>query len=247
MTCQENDGGWGYGEAARAAPPTLSMTCAGPGQRDGLPRVPGAGRRINDKAGREPFSPAIKKGLGWFEKGDNSINGAAGNGYTLYGVERVGLASGFKFFGQHDWYRELATKVVASQQADGSFPGGHGAAINTAYSLLFLARGRHPIVMNKLRFDSDGKGGTGYWLNRPRDAANLARFVGKQLEHPLNWQVINVDTDWTHWLDSPIMEIASHKDVEVHPGADSTSCATSSTPAGCSTSRPTATPPISTR
>ena len=59
--------------------------------------------------------------------------------------------------------------------------------------------------MTKLRFDG------GYWANRPRDAANLARFAGRQLEHPFNWQVVNVERDWTEWNDSPVLELASHK------------------------------------
>src|SRR6185437_13360692 len=60
--------------------------------------------------------------------------------------------------------------------------------------------------MNKLRFN-------GYWANRPRDAANLARYVGRQLERPLNWQVVPLDRDWTDWMDSPILYLASHKPV----------------------------------
>jgi hypothetical protein len=215
-TCQLHDGGWGYsrGEAGPGGgQATLTMTCAGLASEfvthEYLEPV-----QIGDKPGRIPFSPAIKKGLEWFEKGSNCITGAPGNGYALYGVERVGLASGFKFFGQHDWYRELAAHAVTAQAADGSFVGQWGLVPNTAYYLLFLSRGRHPIVMNKLRFDTDGNKGIGYWLNRPQDASNLARYVGHQLENPLNWQVINVDTDWTQWLDSPILEIASQKEVK---------------------------------
>ena len=94
--------------------------------------------------------------------------------------------------------------------------------------------------MSKLRFDSDGKNGIGYWLNRPRDAANLARFVGKQLEHPLNWQVINVDTDWTGGSTRPSWRSPATRRSS-SPPSRSTSCATMSRPAGCSTSRPTAT------
>ncbi len=211
---QLGDGGWSYSQGGPGGGlATLSMTCAGLASEfvthEYLEPV-----QIGDKPGRIPFSPTIKKGLDWFEKGNNCIKDAPGNGYTLYGVERVGLACGFKFFGQHDWYRELATHIVAAQTPEGSFPGPWNDTVNSAYSLLFLARGRHPIVMNKLRFDSDGNKGTGYWLNRPRDAANLARYVSHQLENPLNWQVINVDTDWTQWLDSPVLEIASHKEVK---------------------------------
>ena len=72
------------------------------------------------------------------------------------------------------------------------------------YSLLFLARGRHPIIMNKLRFEGRGRIGL-------RDVANLARFASRELERPLNWQVVPITRDWTDWMDSPILYLASHQ------------------------------------
>ena len=119
-------------------------------------------------------------------------------GYALYGVERVGLASGFKQFGRHDWYRELAEDAVIQQGANGSWGSG---VVDTSYALLFLARGRHPILMNKLRFDRRGDAAVQYWSNRPRDLSNAARFAARQLERPINWQVVSVDNPWTDWMD----------------------------------------------
>src|SRR5438045_8203476 len=78
--------------------------------------------RFTGNVGREPFIPAITKGLKWLESADNSIDLDHG-GYNLYGLERVGLASGFKYLGSHDWYRELAAQALTDQQADGSFFG----------------------------------------------------------------------------------------------------------------------------
>nr|ASV46798.1 hypothetical protein [uncultured bacterium] len=197
------NGQWAYGDGGRGGG-TLSMTAAGTASmfvtQEYISLKDLRLRRRGDDVGREPFSEPLRKALAWFEQGDNSVtlNGSWW-GYTLYGIERVGLASGFKYFGTHDWYRELARQVVARQQANGSW----GDPIETSYALLFLARGRHPILMNKLRFD-------GYWANRPRDAANLARFAGRQFERPLNWQVVNLQRDWYDWLDSPILYVASH-------------------------------------
>jgi len=114
----------------------------------------------------------------------------------------VGLASGFKFFGTHDWYREMA-RVAVDRQRGGAWFGSYGVDVDTAYHLLFLARGRHPILMNKLRFE-------GSWANRPRDVANLAKVGSKELERPLNWQVVPITRDWTDWTDSPILYISSH-------------------------------------
>ena len=72
--------------------------------------------------------PAVAKGLAWLEAGDTSTALDHG-GYNLYGLERVGLASGFKYFGDHDWYRELAKSVIASQQRDGSLGVGLGQGV----------------------------------------------------------------------------------------------------------------------
>ncbi|QOV87320.1 DUF4159 domain-containing protein [Humisphaera borealis] len=171
---------------------------------------------MSGSVGREPYNIPIKKGLSWFETANNGIS--AGGGYGMYGVERVGLASGFKFFGQHDWYRVYAQRILKAQQPSGGWSGGGlgGGVVDTCYYLLFLSRGRHPILMNKLRFDGDAKT-PGFWANRPRDAANLAKTISKKIERPLNWQVINVATHWEEWLDSPIMTIASHQPYKFSP------------------------------
>ena len=194
--CQLADGSWDYTGYGRGVNGRLSMSLAGCASlfvtHDWLDAP-----KIGAAVGRDPFSKPLAKGLAYLETGDNSVN--INGGYTLYGLERVGLASGFKFFGDHEWYRELATAVIRAQEGDGSW----GNEIETAYHLLFLARGRHPVLMNKLRYD-------GYWANRPRDVANLARFGSRELERPLNWQVVPITRDWTDWMDSPILYMASH-------------------------------------
>ena len=200
ISCQAANGQWGYGPG-RPASGTISMSCAGVASlfvtHDWLDAP-----KFGASVGRDPFSPALKKGLDWFEQGNNSVNINGGWwGYTIYGVERVGLASGFKFFGQHDWYRELATQILRGQGEDGSWDNGN--PVDTAYCLLFLSRGRHPILMNKLRFD-------GFWANRPRDLANLAKYTSHQLERTVNWQVVPLSHPWTDWNDSPIVYLASH-------------------------------------
>ena len=159
--------------------------------------------------GRDPFPPALERALRWWETNEDwlaredprSPFGQTYWGYQLYGIERVGLASGFKYFGKHDWYRVLARQAVEAQAEDGSWQ--DGRVIDTAYVLLFLARGRAPILMNKLRYD-------GFWANRPRDLANLARFATHSTERPLNWQIVDVRTEWHDWLDAPILYVAGH-------------------------------------
>ena len=195
IDCQNSNGAFGYHRNGE----TLSMTLAGTASlfvcHDYLESVRAGG------VGRPPFSPALTKALNWLEQGDRIVEQQGQWGYTLYGVERVGLASGFKYFGKNDWYRILARQAISRQANDGSW---EENPIETAYALLFLARGRHPIIMNKLRFD-------GYWANRPRDVANLSRFASREMERPLNFQIVSVDHPWTDWTDSPILYIASHE------------------------------------
>jgi hypothetical protein len=196
------DGQWSY--EGPESEGRLSMTAAGVASlfvtHDWLVAPKFGGNDV----GRDPFSPALLKGLNWLEESNHSVNVSASQlmPYTLYGIERVGLASGFKYFGSHDWYRELARQMIDTQKPDGSWGGQE--MIETPYVLLFLARGRHPILMNKLRFD-------GFWANRPRDLANLSRYASKEMETPVNWQVVPLSHNWTDWTDCPILYIASHK------------------------------------
>ncbi|HSU68751.1 MAG TPA: hypothetical protein VLJ39_17860, partial [Tepidisphaeraceae bacterium] len=185
MHAQDTNGQWSYGPDPEGSG-THSMTCAGLASlyvaHDWLDMP-----RQAVSVGRDPFTPPLAKGLHWLEDADNSIELDHG-AYDLYGLERVGLASGFKYFGSHDWYRQLAAQSIRQQQSNGSW----GDDVETAYNLLFLARGRHPILMNKLRFE-------GYWANRPRDLANLSRFMSHELERQLNWQIVPLARPWTDW------------------------------------------------
>jgi hypothetical protein len=201
LSCQLPDGEWaytGYGDMGR-----LSMTVAGittllvtEDQLDA--------RLVVNQLGHPPFTPALQHGLNWLESGNNSVRLPANwRTYNLFGLERAALASGFKYFGTHDWYRELAKEQLALQEPNGSWVGSH-PIVDTAYTLLFLSRGRHPIFMNKLRFDT-------YWANRPRDIANLSHYASTVLERPINWQVVSFKSGWSDWMDSPVLYIASHE------------------------------------
>jgi hypothetical protein len=197
---QAHSGGWGYGPGAQQA--TLAMTSAGVTSlfiaREQLGTTPGAPDRETGAA----LPRAIQLGLEWLDEADHAVNIGGHRGYTLYGLERAGLASGYKFFGKHDWYLTLAAQAIKDQRADGSWDGGDGTMAETAFTVLFLSRGRHPIFVSKLRF-------AGNWANRPRDVANLTRFAGRELERPLNWQTVGLEREWTEWTDSPVLFIAS--------------------------------------
>ena len=202
LGCQLPNGEWGYrgyGDVGR-----LSMTVAGITTllvtEDQLDQ-----RAVLTTLGHPPFTPALQKGLNWLESGDNSVRlPATWRTYNLFGLERAALASGFKYFGDHDWYKELAAEQLRMQNRTTGGWGGGQEVVDTGYTLLFLSRGRHPIFMNKLRFDT-------YWANRPRDIANLSHYASTVLEKPINWQVVSLKSDWSDWMDSPVLYIASHE------------------------------------
>ncbi|MEO6436874.1 MAG: DUF4159 domain-containing protein [Tepidisphaeraceae bacterium] len=209
-SCQLKDGQWGYARSSDSG--YFSMNVAGIASllvtHDYLDAPLLGGKRSFT---RDPYPPGLTAGLKWLETDDNAVRIESAPlfyvGYNLFGIERVGLASGFKRFGRHDWFVELGSDLLRTQNPDGSFSSATDARaqlIETAYALLFLSRGRHPVMMNKLRFDE-------YWTNRPREISNLANFVGKDLERPINWQVVDAKRDADDWADAPVMFIASHK------------------------------------
>jgi hypothetical protein len=201
LNCQLPDGEWaygGYGDMGR-----MSMTVAGITTllvaQDQL-----GSASLGNALGQAPYSKVLQNGLNWLEAGNNSVHlPDYWRTYALFGLERAALASGFKYFGNHNWYRELAIEQIGLQQPDGSWAG-TDPIVDTSYTLLFLSRGRHPIFMNKLRFD-------GYWSNRPRDISNLTHYAATELERPLNWQVVSLKSSWTDWMDSPVLFIAGHE------------------------------------
>ncbi len=218
--CQFANGQWGYGprvngQILRLGPgplaggATCSMTLAGIASLLAIQSQPDVTRHLPE-LGAPPFDQPLARGIQWLEQGGNCIvgltpgSGGWGGGYDLFAIQRIGLASGLKYFGSHDWYREGASLALKWQHPDGSF----GDPVETAFCLLFLASARQSVAINKLRFD-------GAWANRPRDLANLTNHVGHELERPMRWQIVPIQRDWTDWTDAPILYLASHDKVSI--------------------------------
>lgn len=203
LACQGGDGGWSY----RVGASSQTMTTAGLASMflcydnllyDGFVKCD-----MGEKA--QQILRPLNRGLEWMDKnfGGSGSRGIGNSYYLLYGVERVGLASGYKYFGKMDWYKAGANTLLKSQGGDGSWPGGYGPVVNTSYALLFLVRGRHAILFNKLEFDGD-------WNNRPRDMAQLSRWIGKKFEEStVNWQIVNMKVSPEEWLDAPILYLSA--------------------------------------
>ena len=113
--------------------------------------------------------------------------------YGLYGIERVGRLTGNRFIGGHDWYRLGCEFFVDTQKADGRWDGegrqfDHWPVVATSFSLLFLSKGRTPVLMTKLAYNRGDD-----WNNKRSDCKNLVAFVSKELfkGQPMAWQIFD--------------------------------------------------------
>ena len=211
------DGGWNYGRPGAWAnvPSYGSMTAAAAASlftiRDSLNPGQGCPCQGGRSAGRRDrlVAKAIDGGVKWladrFTAAGNPgrTGGSTRNFYWLYAAERVGMHTGLKYFGTHNWYAEGAKLILAGQRRDGSF----GRFSDTSFALLFLIKGRGPILMNKLMYD-------GPWDLHPYDAANLAAYVGDIKEQRINWQVIHLDIPVADMHDAPILYITTEQAIE---------------------------------
>jgi hypothetical protein len=115
--------------------------------------------------------------------------------YTLYGIERAGRLSGQRYLGEHDWYRAGCEYLVGVQNGNGSWKGdrlGEDApVIATSFALLFLSKGRTPVLLTKLAYGQPDYAG---WNNKRNDMRNLTEFASDKLfnKRPLTWQVFDV-------------------------------------------------------
>ena len=213
LRAQNKDGGWTYGGSGAS---TGTMTCAGIASTLVCMDNLRSGDFLQCKTGSNVATRSVEGGLAWLEKSFTSGEAGGWQLYYYYGIERVGLASGMKYFGAIDWYKTLGKTILGMQQTDGSwsFQGGvgdeSGKVVGTGYALLILIRGRQPLLFNKLQFSSIEKKKPllSDWNCRPRDLAHLCAWIGETFETNVNWQVINTRVPVSDWHDAPILYIS---------------------------------------
>jgi len=163
---------------------------------------------------------ATEKGIKWLA--DNMSKFATDQAYdrdfpypTLYAYERVGAASGLRYFGGVDWYDKGSTWALKKQRPNGSWVIEQYAAFSpvseTSFVMLFLAKGRAPIVISKLQYANGGKSGN--WNQRSRDVANAVRWIGRTIERELSFQVVDAKASLEDILESPLLYIAGNEAV----------------------------------
>ena len=151
--------------------------------------------------------------------------------YYLYGLERTGRLSARRFIGQSDWYREgaeflLRRKGSFSQYWRAGLSLERSNIVATSFALLFLSKGRWPVLVSKLKYDSDGDMGTdgtggtetgngeGYlsraeWNQHPNDLDHLTRYAESQWGRKMTWQVIDSKrAGIDDYMQTPVLSIS---------------------------------------
>ena len=160
----------------------------------------------------------LDAGLAWLGKhfsvernpGSQEL-GSVWHYYYLYGVERVGRLTARRFIGKSDWYREGAEYLVNHQDPlahywKGASHGETNRHVATAMAMLFLSKGRRPVLLGKLKH-----GGNNDWNNHRLDAANLTYAAEQQWELDLTWQVIDPEqAEVEDLLQAPVLYVSGN-------------------------------------
>jgi Domain of unknown function (DUF4159) len=219
---QSRDGSWSYTGTTSSG----SMTCAGVASIVIASRhIPqGDAGVLGDKViccGPPRDESNVAKGLGWLERHFSVARNPVAQGqvtnhhlYYLYGLERVGRLTGNRFIGKHDWYREGTEVLIKSQDSFQGFwlsPGLPGKESSTAMALLFLSKGKRPVVISKLQHSPNDD-----WNHHPTDVAQLTRHIESRWRQTLNWQYLNHGKlSAKDLLQSPVLFISGQSELRM--------------------------------
>ncbi len=214
----QDAGYWTYVEAGALSGPSFTMTVAGASglvisgmgldaSEQGLNPATGVAKNC----GKYALNAPLNKAMNWIARYFAFYNARESKSdfYSIYGIERIGRLSGQRFIGRTDWYRDGCKLLVDDQTREGAWAQKHGIQIDgvnviaTSFALLFLSKGRTPVLVSKLAYGDfvmpDGKmlvergpdPGVVEWNRKHNDARHLTEFASKELFGglPLGWQV----------------------------------------------------------
>jgi serine/threonine protein kinase len=226
---QQQDGSRAY--TPRATVITASMTCAGISSlilcRHWMAQARGqeylTGESIRD-CGRSGLDANAQAGLDWlashFHVDQNVGGGQQWKFYYLHHLERAATLAGVRYLGQNDWYRLGAQELLKTQNKLGGWWQGAvleaDKALATSFAVLFLAKGRAPVVINKLRYGASARTTkkariTSDWDNDLDDVRNLVEITSRNWKRPLSWQIVNSKTATvSDMLRAPILFLNGH-------------------------------------
>ncbi|NIA20770.1 MAG: DUF4159 domain-containing protein [Anaerolineaceae bacterium] len=207
---QNSDGGWdygrgsGYGQAPNRSYGTMSAAATAAMLEMRWLFEPSIGCPCSSskpKRSAKAVNQAIERGLRWIGRNfEAARNPHSRNGtwrrYWLYCVARAGRASGYKYFGTHDWYREGASSIINSNR-DGARTSDM-AMSEAAYGIGFLSMCREPLLVSKLKFP-------GKWNSHPTDMAHLTEYMAGKIGQALRWQVLEPGAKDSELQEAPLL------------------------------------------
>lgn len=201
VACANADGSWGYTVGNTGG--SGSMTCAGiasvwiTAEHIGTPDARAAQDSVSCCGGGST-PRMLERGIDWLGRRFSVVENPGTGGqtwlyYYLYGLERVGRFTARRYIGEHDWYLEGAKMFVTVQDGlTGRFvaPRIEDPVVATSFALLFLAKGRRPVIVAKSRHDPDND-----WNRHGHDIAHLVEHVEhrwrKDYPAGLSWHVLH--------------------------------------------------------
>jgi hypothetical protein len=225
-TCQNPDGAWGYKVDWNEG--LGSMTCAGIGAMVICQeRVRKADASVDNGFVQccqlQEQDDSLDRAINWLARNFSVRRnpGRRGMGqvwhyYYLYGLERVGRLTARRFIGDHDWYREGAEYLIRQQDPFSHHWQGQNTAedsphIATSMALLFLSKGRRPVLMAQVKHGPDRD-----WNNHENAVANLTSYIEKLWDLDLTWQVVDPQSATVDdLLQSPVLFLTGSKPPEL--------------------------------
>jgi hypothetical protein len=171
-----------------------------------------AGREAADVTAKR--LSAIQKGLDWlaqhFTLSENPNRALSWYYFWVYAMERAGVTSGRRMFGDHDWFREGGALLVGGQRADGTWT---DHLYDDALCLLFLSKGYKPVLVQRLMWG-------GQWRQDPRDLDHLVRYLDRRIGgQPVAWQTLSGDAPLADYLAAPILHVAGRGQLRMLAGS----------------------------
>ena len=221
---QNNDGSWAYkpdsdggGSGSMTSAGIASMIISSGVLSTGGAKVNGDNILCLPDTDRKE-EKQIEDGLRWFA-GKNIITENPGGGnswyyYYLYALERVGRMTNRRFIGRYDWYREGTARLLNLRDPIEGYwmSSGESPVVSTAFALLFLSKGRRPVLLSKAQF-----GLASNWNAHPHDANNLTVYAERQWKNELagkelTWQIVDLDRATVEdLLQTPVLYISGNQ------------------------------------
>ena len=213
LKTQKPSGGWGYIPGSSNS--RSSMTVAGCNSLYiVLDRLYARGdRAYRPLRGCQPNRVVRKKIERVFEAiraGDDYLDlhpydPEASKGYELFGIERLGLASGQALIGKRDWYRDSVADVSHRDWGED--------VIADSFALIFLVHGQAPILFQKLAHGAKDEDWNYYF----RDLHGLTQYINNTFERLHRWQYVPKDATLTTLKHAPFLLISGTQQFALAP------------------------------